>query len=278
MAEAIYKVGDILEIPGNVVLPRQFGIFPKEETCRCLVLNVLYPGFDSISYTFLTHKDGFATFNIVGVGHANIVDCAKLIGHCDISALKYERPEEAENAMLKSQIACMEGRIEGLVQKRDQLDADNRYLSAKVEHLRFNNDRKNGKIGSLQANLAEETLKRKQAEAELNEKAEELDRVYHSDIVCENNKLRNENKILNEIMNDLKSSCDNCEARSENEVLKRENEELRGYNKELEQALSKLKEENGKLAQKISCADKLLADAANRLYQGRAHLNISAHN
>lgn len=184
---------------------------------------------------------------------------------------------EADNAMLKSQITCMEGRIESLVQKRDQLDADNRYLSAKVEHLKFGNDRKNGKIGSLQANLAEETLKRKQAEAELNEKAEELDKVYHSDIVCENNKLRNENKILNEIMNDLKSSCDNCEARSENEVLKRENEELRGYNKELEQALSKLKEENGKLAQKISCADNLLAEAANRLYQGRAHLNITAH-
>ena len=299
VTEAIYKVGDILEIPGNVVLPRQFGMFPKEETCRCLVLNVLHPGFDSISYTFLTHKDGFGTFNIIGVGHANITDCAKLIGHCDISALRYEKPEEAENAMLKSQIACMEGRIESLAQKRDQLDADNRYLSAKVKHLTNSNN-------SLQANLAEETSIRERAEAELHEKIEELDGVYHSDIVCENNRLRNENRILNEIVNGFKSTCANCEARSENErlraennalsntlskseakaqsrldrdgVLKRENEELRGYNKELEQALSKSKEENSKLAQKISCADNLLAEAANRLYQGRAHLNISAHN
>lgn len=174
MTEA-FHVGDILEIPGNVILPRQFGMFPKEETCRCLVLNVLYPGFSSISYTLLTHKDGFGTFNIVGVGHANISDCAKLIGHCDISALRYEKPEEAENAMLKSQIACMEGRIESLAQKRDQLDADNRYLSAKVKYLTFSNDRKNGKIGSLQADLAEETSKRERAEAELNEKTEALD-------------------------------------------------------------------------------------------------------
>ena len=238
MTEAIYRVGDILEIPGNVVLPRQFGMFPKEETCRCLVLNVLHPGFDSISYTFLTHKDGFGTFNIVGVNHANIADCAKRIGHCDISALRYEKPEEGSG-------------------DTDLLMLFTAGTITQVADLRDENKK-------LKAELTEETLKRKQVEAELNEKAEELDGVYHSDIVCENNKLKDENRILNEIVNTFKSTCDNCEARSENERLKADNEKLRAA--------------NASFSQKISCADKLLAEAANRLYQGRAHLNISAHN
>ena len=47
---------------------------------------------------------------------------------------------------------------------------------------------------------------------------------------------------------------------------------------DIEEKTRKLEEENEKLMQKISCADKLLAEAANRLYQGRAHLNITAHN
>ena len=47
---------------------------------------------------------------------------------------------------------------------------------------------------------------------------------------------------------------------------------------DIEEKTRKLEEENKKLMQKISCADKLLAEAANRLYQGRAHLNITAHN
>lgn len=281
MAEATYKVGDILEF--TEVVPRQFGLLAGP--IRGLVVKISDPGY--ISYRLLLYGNpGCANNMTIGCAfEKDIIPAAKRVGHIDISLLMFEAKEQEEpdyamfftaatiaqaadlrneldkikkeNEELKSQIACMEGRIKSLVQERDQLDADNRYLSAKVEHLAFSNNRKNGKIGSLQANLAEETLKRKQAEAELNEKAEELDGVYHSDIVCENNKLRDENKILNEIVNDFKSTCNNCEARSENE---------------------RLKEENGKLAQKISCSDKLLAEAANRLYQGRAQLNMSAHN
>lgn len=275
MTEVIYRVGDILEIPGNVVLPRQFGMFPKEETCRCLVLNVLHPGFDSISYTFLTHKDGFGTFNIVGVGHANIADCAKLISHCDISALRYEKPEEGSGGT-------------------DLLMLFTVGTIAQVADLRDENKK-------LKAELTEETLKRKQVEAELNEKAEELDGVYHSDIVCENNKLRDEN-----------------------EVFKRENEELMGYNKKLEQAFlkseekahsrldkitflmrkvdelenvrdklkaerdeaiheidrliaenEKLRAANASFLQKIKCAEEYFDSAALALHEGREHLAIA---
>lgn len=232
MTEAIYRVGDILEIPGNVVLPRQFGMFPKEETCRCLVLNVLHPGFDSISYTFLTHKDGFGTFNIVGVGHANIADCAKLIGHCDISALRYEKPEEGSG-------------------DTDLLMLFTAGTIAQVADLRNENKK-------LKAELAEEMLKRKQAEAELNEKAEELDGIYHSDIVCENNKLGDENRILNEIVNSFKSTCANCEARSDNERLRADNEKLRAA--------------NASFLQKIKCAERYFDSAAAALYDGREHL------
>lgn len=248
MAEAMYKVGDILELDGNASFPRQFGMFPKDTKIRCMVLKHIKPGCEFVIYTLLVHKiDG--SFDTVGINQKDLVTAAKRVGHIDISSfLSNEESTEPDYALFFAAATL-----------------------AQAADLRNENEK-------LKANLAEETLKRKQAEAELNEKAEELDRVCHSDIVSENNKLRNENRILNEIMNDFKSTCANCEARNENEVLKRENEELRGYNKKLEQALSKSEEENGKLAQKISCADKLLAEAANRLYQGRACLNISAHN
>lgn len=203
MNEEIYKVGDILEIPGNVVLPRQFSMYPKEETCRCLVLNVLYPGFDSISYTLLTYKDGFGTFNIVGVGHANIADCGKLIGHSDISALRYEKPEEGSGEPdYKMMIAA--------------------YSSIKASNLRH-------------------MLAAKESE---------------------NVDLKNENAFLTHKLR---------EAEAQRDKVKNERDDI-------EEKTRKLEEENEKLMQKISCADKLLAEAANRLYQGRAHLNITAHN
>ena len=248
MSEAIYKIGDILELDGNASFPRQFGMFPKDTKIRCMVLKHIKPGYEFVIYTLLVYKiDG--SFDTVGINQKDLVTAAKRVGHIDISSfLSNEESTEPDYALFFAAATL-----------------------AQAADLRNENEK-------LKANLAEETLKRKQAEAEPNEKAEELDRVYHSDIVCENNKLRDENRILNEIVNGFKSTCNNCEARSENEALKRESEELRGYIKELEQALSKSKKENEELTQKISCADKLLAEAANRLYQGRAQLNISAHN
>lgn len=197
MAEAIYKIGDILELDGNASFPRQFGMFPKDTKIRCMVLKHIKPGCEFIIYTLLVYKiDG--SFDTVGINQKDLVTAAKRVGHIDISSfLSNEESTEPDYALFFAAATL-----------------------AQAADLRNENEK-------LKANLAEETLKRKQTEAELEEKTEELDGIYHSDMVCENNKLRDENR---------------------------------------------------KLAQKISCADKLLAEAANRLYQGRAQLNISAHN
>lgn len=282
MTEAIYKVGDVLEFKSSQYFPDRMDSIPGP--IRTLIIRVDDPGYEYVSYRLLMFSKECNNFinRHMSALQKDIITSAKRIGHIDISLLRFEEQEEPDYAMfftaatlaqaadlknenekLKSQIACMEGRIESLIQKRNQLDADNRYLSAKVEHLTINNDKKNGKIGSLQANLAEETLKRKQAEAELEEKTEVLDGIYHSDIVCENNKLRNENRILNEIVNGFKSTCANCEARSENERLRADNEKLRAA--------------NASFSQKIKCAERYFDSAASALYEGREHFSIALH-
>lgn len=356
VTEAIYKVGDILEIV------KMYGMFPGSDKTRCLVLKCIHPGYEFIIYSLLIYKSD-DSFTVMGINQKEIICSARKVGHIDISKLLSD-DESAEpdyamffTAATIAQAADLRNELDKIKKENVELKAENKTLLDKNEVLKRENEELRGynekldqallkskekadfrfdritflthKVDELenvskklQANLAEETLKRKQAEAELNEKAEELDKVYHSDIVCENNKLRNENKILNEIVNDFKSTCANCEARSENEKLKtenRENKRLNNENKNLKamndelrsswidcctsckqteenkklmdenaklslklhdanEKIRKLEEENGKLAQKISCADNLLAEAANRLYQGRAHLNISAHN
>lgn len=98
----------------------------------------------------------------------------------------------------------------------------------------------------------------------------------------ENERLNNENKNLKAMNDELRSSwiecCTSCKQTDENKKLMDENAKLSLKLYDANEKAHKLEEENGKLTQKISCADKLLAEAANRLYQGRAHLNISAHN
>lgn len=72
---------------------------------------------------------------------------------------------------------------------------------------------------------------------------------------------------------------------SENADLKNENAFLTHKLREAEAQRNKVKNERDdlekeieKLMQKISCADKLLAEAADRLYKGRAHFDMTAHN
>lgn len=198
MSEEIYKVGDILEIPANIVLPSQFGTFSKEDTCRCLVLNVLCSPFGSVVYTFLVCKNRFETFNIIGVGHANIADHAKLIGHSDISALREESSDPDYKMMLTA------------------------YSLVNASNLRH-------------------MLAAKESE---------------------NADLKNENAFLTHKLR---------EAEAQRDKVKNERDDI-------EEKTRKLEEEIEKLMQKISCADKLLAEAADRLYKGRAHFDITAHN
>lgn len=201
MTEAIYKVGDILEIVS------QFGMFSSDKKSRCLVLKCIKPGYEFIIYTLLVLKTD-NSFAVTGVNQKDIIWAAKRVGHIDISKLLSDDEENTEPDYAMFFTAATIAQAADLKNENEKLKAENKALS--------------------------DTLSKSEAKAQ-----SRLDR---------------------------------------NEVLKRENEELSGYNKKLEQALSKSEKENGKLTQKISCADKLLAEAANRLYQGRAHLNISAHN
>ena len=119
MVEPIYKAGDVLEIPANVISPRLFMIMEEKETCRCLVLDVVLPGYEVVTYTFLVHKDGFRTYNVVGVNQKNIADCAARIGHIDISLINYKESEEANNLCLAKQM---------LAKQRDKLRMDKKAL------------------------------------------------------------------------------------------------------------------------------------------------------
>ncbi len=104
MVEPIYNAGDILEIPANVIRPQAFVVMNEKETCRCLVLDAVLPGYEVVTYTFLVHKDGFRTYNVVGVNQKNIADCAVRIGHIDISLINYKKPEEANDLRLAKQM------------------------------------------------------------------------------------------------------------------------------------------------------------------------------
>lgn len=119
MVEPIYKTGDVLEIPVNIILPRSFGMMDEKETCRCLVLDMVLPGYGAVTYVFLVHKDGFRTYNVAGISQKNIADCAVRIGHIDISLINYKEPEEANDLRLAKQI---------LTKQRDQLRTDKNAL------------------------------------------------------------------------------------------------------------------------------------------------------
>lgn len=72
--------------------------------------------------------------------------------------------------------------------------------------------------------------------------------------------------------------CENTDLKNENAFLTHKLREAEAQRDKVKNERDDIEEENEKLMQKISCADKLLAEAADRLYQGRAHLDITAHN
>lgn len=118
MVEPIYKAGDVLEIPANVIRPQVFVVMDEKETCRCLVLDAVLPGYEVITYTFLVHKDGFRTYNVVSVNQKNIADCAVKIGHIDISLMNYKASEE-DNLRFERQM---------LIKQCDKLRMDKKAL------------------------------------------------------------------------------------------------------------------------------------------------------
>lgn len=264
MAEAFYKVGDILELDGNASFPRQFGMFPKDAKIRCMVLKCIKPGYEFIIYTLLVYKiDG--SFDIFGINQKDLVIAAKRVGHIDIlSFLSDEESSEPDYAMFFT--AATLAQAADLKNENEKLKAENKALSDTLSKSEAKAHTRLNRITSLTREVDELENTNKKQKAEYDEASHEISR------------LRTVIGELNDVINDLNASkseisdlfCSLKNALQTDDILE-------GVNK-MKNENKRLNEENGKLAQKISCADKLLAEAANRLYQGRAHLNISAHN
>lgn len=252
MTEAIYKVGDILEIDGNASFPRQFGMFPKDVKIRCMVLKCLKPGYEFVIYTLLVYKiDG--SFDTIGINQKDLAIAAKRVGHIDISSfLSNEGSGDTDLLMLFTagtiaQVADLRNELNKIKKENEKLKAERDEANHEIDRLRTVVGGLNDVIDDLNA-----------SKSEISDLFYSLKNALRTNDILEGvNKLQKENERLS----------------NENRELKAMNDELRSSEK-----IRKLEEENGKLTQKISCADKLLAEAANCLYQGRAHLNISAHN
>ena len=311
MAEAFYKVGDILELDGNASFPRQFGMFPKDAKIRCMVLKCIRPGYEFIIYTLLVYKiDG--SFDTFGINQKDIAIAAKRVGYIDISSfLSDEESTEPDYAMFFTaatiaQAADLRQELAGTYKENKMLKNENEVLKRESQELRgYNKELEQAlskseakaqsrldEIASLMRKVDELENTSKKRKAECDEASHEIDRLRTvvgglNDVIDDLNTSKSEISDLFYSLKNALQTNDILEGvnklKKENERLSNENENLKAMNDELRSSESsekirKLEEENGKLAQKISCADKLLAEAANRLYQGRAHLNISAHN
>jgi chromosome segregation ATPase len=196
--------------------------------------------------------------------------------------------EKLEQALSKSEERADSrlDRITFLMQKVDELENANKKQKAECDEANHEISRLRTVIGGL--NDVIDDLNASKSEIsdlfcslknalQTNEILEGVNELKN-----ENERLNNENKNLKAMNDELRSSwiecCTSCKQTDENKKLMDENAKLSLKLYDADEKAHKLEEENGKLAQKISCADKLLAEAANRLYQGRAHLNISAHN
>lgn len=264
VTEAFYKVGDILELDGNASFPRQFGMFPKDAKIRCLVLKCIKPGYEFIIYTLLVYKiDG--SFDTVGINQKDLVIAAKRVGHIDISSfLSDEESAEPDYAMLFA-VGTIAQSID-LKNELDKIKKENEALSDTLSKSEAKARSRLDRVTFLTRKVDELENASKKQKAECDEANREIDR------------LRTVIGGLNEVINDLHTSTvEMSNSFSSLTTVLQTDDILEGVNK-LKKENERLNEENGKLTQKISCADKLLAEAANRLYQGRAHLNISAHN
>lgn len=110
----------------------------------------------------------------------------------------------------------------------------------------------------------------------LEEELKNLDKRIKRAKLLEVEQLKAEREDLKKENEKLKT--ENVELNNENAFLRHKLREAEDRHEKVKNERDDLEEENAKLVQKISCADKLLAEAADRLYQGRAHLDITAHN
>lgn len=306
MTEAIYKVGDILEF--TEVIPRQFGL--RAGPIRGLVIKISKPGYEYLSYRLLVSgpMDDTIDMTLNWAFEKDIIPAAKRVGHIDISALMFMENDEPDYRTMFAAYSALDAanlrqELAGTYKENKMLKNENEVLKRENQELRSHNKELEQALSKSEAKAQSRLdeiafLMRKVDELENTNKKQkaECDEANH-----EVSRLRTVIGGLNDVIDDLNASKSEIsdlfyslknalqtndileganKLMKENERLSNENENLKAMNDELRSSekIRKLEEENRKLAQKISCADKLLAEAANRLYQGRAHLNISAHN
>lgn len=254
MAEAFYKIGDILELDGNASFPRQFGMFPKDTKIRCMVLKCIKPGYEFIIYTLLVHKiDG--SFDTVGINQKDIAIAAKRVGHIDISSfLSDEESSEPDYAMFFTaatiaQAADLRNELDKVKKENKMLKNENEVLKRENEELRSNNK----ELEQALSKSEEKAHSRLDEIAFLMRKVDELENTNKKqkakcdEASHEISRLRTVIGGLNDVIDDLNTSkseisdlfCSLKNALQTNDILegvnklKKENERLRNENKNL---------------------------------------------
>lgn len=282
MAEAIYKVGDILELDGNASFPRQFGMFPKDEKIRCMVLKCIKPDYEFIIYTLLVYKiDG--SFDTLGINQKDLAIAAKRVGHIDISSfLSDEESSEPDYSMFFTaatiaQAADLRQELAGVYKENKMLKNENEVLKRENEEQRGHNEKLyqellklKGKADSRLDEIAFLIHKVDELENEIDKLKTERDEANH-----EISRLRTVIGGLNDVIDDLNDSKSEisdlfCSLKStlqtddilegvnklkkENERLGNENEDLKTMNDELRKSIP---EYNKLVLEHFACTEKI---------------------
>lgn len=264
MTEAIYKVGDILEVDGNASFPRQFGMFPKDAKIRCMVLKCIKPGYEFITYTLLVHKiDG--SFDTVGINQKDLAIAAKRVGHIDISSfLSDEESAEPDYAMLFAvgtiaQSVDLKNELDKIKKENEKLKAERDEANHEISRLRTVVGGLNDVLDDLHASTVE-----------VSNLFSFLTTVLQTDDILEGvNKLKKENERLSNENGDLKTMND--------ELRKSipEYNELVLKHFACTEKIKKLEDENARYLQSMTCAEKQMTEAAQRIHESMEHLNVA---
>ena len=94
MAEAIYKVGDVLVFDGRGIVPMEFG--SAKPPFNVLILRTVHPGPEFYIYTVVYEDTVTAAMKVVGVNQKDLLWSTKRIGHIDLDPFLDENWKEPE--------------------------------------------------------------------------------------------------------------------------------------------------------------------------------------
>lgn len=244
MAEAIYKVGDILEIE------KMYGMLPSNVKTRCLVLKCIHPGYEFIIYSLLIYKSD-ESFTIMGLNQKELFRSARKVGHVDISSFLGDKESmEPDYAMFFT--AATVAQAADLRYENEKLKAENKALS--------------------------DTLSKSEAKAQSRLDRNEVLKRENEELREANEKLSAENERLSNAKRYLDLSNENRELKAMNDELRKSIPE---YNKLIlkyfgcTEKIKKLEDENARYLQSMTCSEKQMTEAAKRIHEAMEHLNVA---